>query len=180
MIAKSILQTLTRLHSLSTVENLLYILNISFLATHELDAVDKKEWRLLFLLKDMQENDAKNWFIGLHLPLMGLLLLLTNRFTDKSLLTSNFNQLPRMNSTQILNNSQQFQRSFKMYRPLIGRSLLSTFLIGHSFVHYTFTNDPKNEFHSTLSKSYIYGGGVCGVLHLVSVGALLVRKRWHV
>ena len=36
-----------------TVADLVFILGVSALLAHELDAVDKREWRLLFVLRRM-------------------------------------------------------------------------------------------------------------------------------
>jgi hypothetical protein len=41
-----------------------------------MDAVDKREWRLLFVLRRLPDDGALRWFIVLHLPLLvGLLSL---------------------------------------------------------------------------------------------------------
>ena len=43
---------------------------------HEMDAIDKKEWRLLFVLRRVPDEGALRWFILFHLPLfVGLLAL---------------------------------------------------------------------------------------------------------
>ncbi len=36
---------------------------------HEMDAIDKKEWRLMFVLRKLPDEGALRWFIVLHLPL---------------------------------------------------------------------------------------------------------------
>ncbi len=48
----------------------LYYLAIAFLITHELDAVTHSEWRLLFLLRDLEETKAAQAFVILHVPLV--------------------------------------------------------------------------------------------------------------
>ncbi len=46
------------------------------LLLHEMDAIDKKEWRLLFVLRKLPDGGALRWFITLHLPLLvGLFIL---------------------------------------------------------------------------------------------------------
>lgn len=49
---------------------------ISMLLLHEMDAVDKREWRLLFVLRTLPDEGALRWFIGLHVPLFVALLVL--------------------------------------------------------------------------------------------------------
>ena len=51
---------------------------VALLFTHELDAVLRAEWRLLFLLGGLPEAQASAWFIGLHLPLFLAALYLGN------------------------------------------------------------------------------------------------------
>ena len=56
--------------------DLLFFIAVSLLLLHELDAIDKKEWRLLFVLRRLPDEGALRWFIVLHLPLfVGLLAL---------------------------------------------------------------------------------------------------------
>lgn len=47
---------------------LFYYLGISTLFTHELDAVMRTEWRLLYILKDMSDQSAYPIFVALHVP----------------------------------------------------------------------------------------------------------------
>ncbi len=47
---------------------ILFNLGIALLFTHELDAALHAEWRLLWVLQDMSDGVASNWFIWLHLP----------------------------------------------------------------------------------------------------------------
>jgi hypothetical protein len=44
--------------------------------SHELDAVDKREWRLLFGMRRMDDERALQWFISLHGPLFAGAFLL--------------------------------------------------------------------------------------------------------
>ncbi|MEM8486571.1 MAG: DUF6713 family protein [Bacteroidota bacterium] len=57
--------------------DLVYYLVVSLLLTHELDAVHKHEWRLLFYLRNLEESAARQAFILLHIPLLVLLLWLS-------------------------------------------------------------------------------------------------------
>ncbi|MCP3993753.1 MAG: hypothetical protein GY722_01630 [bacterium] len=56
--------------------DLIFFLAISSLLLHEMDAIDKKEWRLLFVLRKLPDEGALRWFILLHLPLLVALLAL--------------------------------------------------------------------------------------------------------
>lgn len=56
--------------------DILFFLVCSLLLSHELDAVHKREWRLLYLLRKMPEKKARSIFILLHIPLITLLLWL--------------------------------------------------------------------------------------------------------
>ena len=49
---------------------------MSSLLGHEMDAIDKKEWRYLYVLRELSHSGALRWFILLHLPLfVGLMAL---------------------------------------------------------------------------------------------------------
>lgn len=52
----------------------LFALALSGLLAHELDAVHRREWRLLFVLRRMEEDRARRWFIALHVPLVAAIL----------------------------------------------------------------------------------------------------------
>lgn len=56
--------------------DLLFFFAVSLLLLHEMDAIDKKEWRLLFVLRRLPDEGALRWFIGLHLPVFVALLAL--------------------------------------------------------------------------------------------------------
>ena len=58
------------------VRTALFVLGVSALFTHELDAVRHSEWQLLFVLSDLPERTAYPWFVGLHLPLFAAILWL--------------------------------------------------------------------------------------------------------
>jgi hypothetical protein len=52
--------------------NVLFILNLSLLMLHEMDAIRNKEWTMFAFLKDMEENRAYWVFTLVHLPLYAL------------------------------------------------------------------------------------------------------------
>jgi len=60
---------------MTTTENLLFLLGLSLLFTHELDAVLRREWRLLFVLRHTREDLAASVFVAIHVPLLLVLLL---------------------------------------------------------------------------------------------------------
>jgi hypothetical protein len=61
---------------MATRSHVLFSLAFSGLLAHELDAIDKHEWRLLFVLRGMSDAPARRAFILLHVPLVALLLWL--------------------------------------------------------------------------------------------------------
>ncbi len=50
--------------------DLSYHFAIAFLFCHELDAVRKSEWQMLFVLKRLSNSKARWWFVMLHFPLL--------------------------------------------------------------------------------------------------------------
>ena len=56
--------------------DLLFFTAVSGLLLHEMDAIDKKEWRLLFVLRRLPDEGGLRWFVLLHLPLFIALLAL--------------------------------------------------------------------------------------------------------
>jgi hypothetical protein len=54
----------------------LFVLNLSLLFVHEMDAARGAEWRMLPGLKHMQDPDAYRIFTALHIPLYAILLFL--------------------------------------------------------------------------------------------------------
>ena len=54
----------------------LFLTAVTLLLLHEMDAIDKREWRLLFVLRRLPDDGALRWFIVLHLPLFVALLAL--------------------------------------------------------------------------------------------------------
>ena len=68
---------LRKLQSFVTASaDLLFYLAFSGLITHELDAVHKHEWRLLFVLRSMADAPACRAFVLLRVPLFAVLLWL--------------------------------------------------------------------------------------------------------
>lgn len=57
------------------MDDLLVILATAALLTHEVDAGHHHEWRLLFVLRRMDDRRAQEVFTLLHLPLVALVLL---------------------------------------------------------------------------------------------------------
>ncbi|MEM7029064.1 MAG: DUF6713 family protein [Chloroflexota bacterium] len=54
---------------------LLFITNIAFLVIgHELDAIDKKEWRFFFAWSSLDDRVAYQLFNALHLPLFVIII----------------------------------------------------------------------------------------------------------
>lgn len=51
------------------VADLLFMLNLAFIATHELDAVAQHEWRVLPITSWMTDTWGYRAFIPLHIPL---------------------------------------------------------------------------------------------------------------
>jgi hypothetical protein len=56
------------------VKTALYYVGVSFLFTHELDAVTHSEWRLLFGLRSLSDATASPIFVLLHVPLFFAIL----------------------------------------------------------------------------------------------------------
>lgn len=55
----------------------LFCVVLALLATHELDAIARHEWRMLPVLSDLPDLTGRYWFILLHIPLFALLFWLT-------------------------------------------------------------------------------------------------------
>jgi len=59
------------------MQRFFYIFGISLLFTHELDAMLRQEWALLYVLRELPSEPASWWFIYLHLPVFILALYLS-------------------------------------------------------------------------------------------------------
>ena len=60
------------------MKNLIFNLGFATILTHELDAMMQSEWRILFILRSLPEETASTAFVILHVPLITVLLWLTN------------------------------------------------------------------------------------------------------
>jgi lysylphosphatidylglycerol synthetase-like protein (DUF2156 family) len=56
---------------------LLIHLMLALLFTHELDAMTQSEWRLLYVLRDLSDDEGRWWFVAIHVPLFWALIALT-------------------------------------------------------------------------------------------------------
>ena len=56
----------------------LYYLGLSALCAHEMDAVMQTEWRLLYLLRTLPDEQAYPLFVALHVPLFYLFFWLSH------------------------------------------------------------------------------------------------------
>ncbi len=59
-------------------ENLLTQLMLALLFTHELDAMTQSEWRLLYVLRSLSDEQGRWWFVAIHVPLFWALIALTH------------------------------------------------------------------------------------------------------
>jgi hypothetical protein len=62
---------------------LLFQLMLAFLFTHELDAMTQLEWRLLYVLRSLSEEQGRWWFVAIHVPLFWGLIYLTHHKNQK-------------------------------------------------------------------------------------------------
>jgi hypothetical protein len=62
---------------------LLIHLMLALLFTHELDAMTQSEWRLLYLLRDLGDNEGRWWFVAIHVPLFWALIAFTHHAQAK-------------------------------------------------------------------------------------------------
>lgn len=58
----------------SRLGSLIYWLAFSLFICHEMDAVARAEWNLLYVLRDLEDSAAYIWFILLHIPIYVALL----------------------------------------------------------------------------------------------------------
>lgn len=64
------------------MRSLLFQLGFSTLLAHELDAMTQAEWRLLFVLRRFPELLARNLFVTIHIPVVAILLWLTQHQSE--------------------------------------------------------------------------------------------------
>jgi hypothetical protein len=62
---------------------LLIELMLAFLFTHELDAITQSEWRLLYVLRGLGDEEGRWWFVAIHVPLFWALIALTHHASAK-------------------------------------------------------------------------------------------------
>jgi hypothetical protein len=55
-----------------------FYLGLGLLFTHELDAIVQSEWRLLYVLRSLPDEQAMPLFVALHVPLFALIVWLTH------------------------------------------------------------------------------------------------------
>ncbi len=63
--------------------NLLTHLMLALLFSHELDAMTQSEWRLLYVLRSLSDEDGRWWFVAIHVPLFWALIALTHHANAK-------------------------------------------------------------------------------------------------
>jgi hypothetical protein len=51
------------------MQNVVFHLGLAMLFTHELDAMQQREWRLLYALRSMNDEMGAHWFVAIHVPL---------------------------------------------------------------------------------------------------------------
>ncbi len=61
-----------------TAPRLLIQLMLAFMFAHELDAMTHSEWRLLYVLRDLSDEQGRWWFVVIHIPLFWALIALTH------------------------------------------------------------------------------------------------------
>lgn len=66
----------------------LFYLAFATLLAHELDAVHKHEWRILFVLRSLPDPTARRAFVLLHIPLVAFLLWLVGHPSETVRLAS--------------------------------------------------------------------------------------------
>ena len=62
---------------------LLIHLMLALLFTHELDAMTQSEWRLLYVLRGLSDEEGRWWFVAIHVPLFWALIALTHHASAK-------------------------------------------------------------------------------------------------
>jgi len=58
------------------INDMLFYLGIALFLTHELDAIQRHEWRIFPVIRKLKDEIAYYWFTILHIPLFFLLLWL--------------------------------------------------------------------------------------------------------
>jgi hypothetical protein len=60
------------------IPKILTQLMLATLFTHELDAMTQSEWRLLYVLRSLDDDQGRWWFVAIHVPLFWALITLTH------------------------------------------------------------------------------------------------------
>ncbi|MCP4673250.1 MAG: hypothetical protein GY857_18320 [Desulfobacula sp.] len=58
------------------INDMLFYLGIALFITHELDAIQRHEWRIFPVIRKFKDEIAYSWFTILHIPLFFFLLCL--------------------------------------------------------------------------------------------------------
>jgi hypothetical protein len=58
-------------------------LMLALLFAHELDAMTQSEWRLLYVLRSLSDEQGRWWFVALHVPLFWALIALAHHARAK-------------------------------------------------------------------------------------------------
>jgi hypothetical protein len=53
-------------------------LMLAVLFTHELDAMTQSEWRLLYVMRSLNDEQGRWWFVAIHVPVFWALVALTH------------------------------------------------------------------------------------------------------
>lgn len=61
--------------------DMVFYLNVALFLTHEIDAVDKHEWRLLPVISRLPDRTGFTWFVILHVPLFVPIIWLAHNST---------------------------------------------------------------------------------------------------
>lgn len=64
------------------IPKVLIQLMLAVLFTHELDAMTQSEWRLLYVLRSLSDEQGRWWFVAIHMPLFWALIMLTHHSRD--------------------------------------------------------------------------------------------------
>jgi hypothetical protein len=58
------------------MQNAVFHIGLAALFTHELDAIQQREWRLLYMLRSLSDEAGALWFVAVHVPLFAAITLL--------------------------------------------------------------------------------------------------------
>jgi len=115
----------------------LFVLILSFLVAHELDAVHQHEWRILPVLETLSDDVGRSVFVGGHVPLFAALIV-----------------LGLMGSPVVRRRTQ---------------GALAAFMVIHIGLHVRWERPGLCTFDDGLSRLWILGGGILGIVYLAEV-----------